>query len=270
MKNRIRKPVVAGTFYPDDPEILSKELADRIVIKEKKKSAIALISPHAGYFYSGNCAGKGFGAVQIPERVIILGLDHRGTGYPYALDGHDYWRTPLGQVDVDTELRHKIASNSNIFKIDDLSGLNEHSIEVQVPFLQYLNPDLKILPILIAGGTFSELELGGIEIADTIKEMDDDVLIIASTDMSHYVSSAHAYEKDHLVIEKIKSLDPEGLLRLVHRERISMCGVSPVVMTLVAAKELGAGKTDLIEYTNSGEMSGDFDQVVGYLSMIIE
>lgn len=269
MSEKIRQAVVAGTFYPDDAEILRKELSERIEIKENKLSPIVLISPHAGYYYSGSCAGKGFGLVNIPDTVIILGVDHRGSAYPYAIDGHDKWDMPMGQVQVDLKLRDKLIENSKIFKIDRNSGLDEHSIEVQIPFLQYLNPKVKILPILISGTNFDELQKGGIELAELIKNQNENILIIASTDMSHYVSSEEAKKKDKLAIEKIEALNPEGLLKTVINERISMCGVLPVVMSLIAAKELGAEETKIIEYTNSGNISGDYNQVVGYLSMML-
>lgn len=269
MSEKIRQAVVAGTFYPDDSEVLRKELSERIEIKKDKESPIVLISPHAGYYYSGSCAGKGFGSINIPDRVIILGVDHRGSAYPYAIDGHDKWDMPMGQVQVDFKLRDKLIEKSKIFKIDTNSGLDEHSIEVQIPFLQYLNPKVKILPILISGTNYDELQQGGVELAELTKNTEDDILIVASTDMSHYISSEEAKKKDNFAIEKIEALSPKELLNTVINERISMCGVLPVVMSLVLAKELGAEETKIIEYTNSGNISGDYDQVVGYLSMML-
>lgn len=268
--NIMRRPAVAGTFYPDNPELLSEDLTQRIRILENKKSVIALISPHAGYFYSGICAGKGFGAINIPDRVIVLGVNHSGIGASLAIDGHDSWDMPMGQVEIDSQLRDQLASKSDLFIIEENSGINEHSIEVQIPFLQYLNPNVKILPILLSRVNYNELEAGAIELSHLIKHNSNkDILIVASTDMSHYVSASFGEIKDQMAIEKIRGLNPKGLLDVVVKEKISMCGVYPVVMSLIAANELGANETQVIEYTNSGEASGDYDQVVGYLSMTI-
>jgi AmmeMemoRadiSam system protein B len=268
-KSGIRKTVVAGTFYSANPEILESEVSKMIVNNSKKINSTVLISPHAGYVYSGNCAGKGYGSIVIPERVIILGLDHSGSGYPYAIDAHCDWQMPFGTVSIDDELRTLLDKESNIFKIDKTAGLNEHSIEVQIPFLQYLNPDVKILPIYISGYNYYEHEICGNELANLIKKIDEDILIVASTDMSHYVSADFAKEKDSLAIKEIENLNPKGLLDTVMSERISMCGVLPVTLSLITAKNLGADKTKIINYTNSGEVSGDFEQVVAYLSMAV-
>lgn len=269
MAESVRESVVAGSFYSSNEKTLQKELSERIVDNPDKIKATVLISPHAGYFYSGNCAGKGFGSVKIPDRVIILGLDHSGSSYPYAIDSHSEWQTPLGIISVDDEFRHLLCRESKIFKVDKTAGTREHSIEVQVPFLQYLNSDVRILPIYISGYNYDELETAGKELASLIEKVEEDVLIVASTDMSHYVSAEFAKGKDDMAIEKIENFEPKGLLNTVMKERISMCGVSPVVLSLIAAKFLGANSTKVIDYTNSGVASGDFEQVVAYLSMAI-
>jgi len=270
MSINLRKPIVAGTFYPSDKNRLRKDLSSMVVRQKKNKAVIAVLSPHAGYFYSGECAGKTFGAVKIPDRVIILGVNHGGTGYSYAIDSYDEWITPLGSVKVDLELREQLVEKSKIFKIDERSGINEHSIEVQIPFLQYINPNVRILPILISGYSYRDIELGGLELARLIEENNkDDILIIASTDMSHYISAELAKVKDGLAIEKIENLESEELLSTVIDNKISMCGVLPVTMALVAAKALNATQTQIIDYTNSGVKSGDYNQVVGYLGMTI-
>ena len=268
--NVMRRTAVAGTFYPDNPDLLRQDLSQRIWIRENKESVIALISPHAGYFYSGNCAGKGFGAINIPDRVIIIGVNHSGVGSPLAIDGHNNWDMPMGPIAVDSQLRDQLTSNSDLFIVEKHSGINEHSIEVQIPFLQYLNPSVKILPILLSRLNYNELEAAAIALSQLIKyNSNEDILIVASTDMSHYVSASFGEIKDHMAIGKIKELNPKGLLDVVVKERISMCGVYPVVMSLIAANELGASETQVVEYTNSGETSGDYDQVVGYLSMTV-
>jgi AmmeMemoRadiSam system protein B len=263
-----REPAVAGTFYPGTKSILEEEVGKYIQISESKKKVIGLVSPHAGYVFSGKCAGKGFGVVEVPGIVIILGVNHHGIGHPFAVDGSDSWKTPLGKAEIDSELRAALVKDSKIFEIDSAAGSREHSLEVQLPFIQYLNPGAKILPVTIASGDPKRLTAAGKEIAALIKD-NPDVLIVASTDMSHYISAERAKEKDRMAIDKILALDPEGLINTVAMERISMCGASPTAIMLSAALELGAKKAEIIDYTNSGVVMGDYNRVVAYLSMIV-
>lgn len=264
----IRRPVVAGQFYPGSKSSLERELSEMIPVSTEKKKVIGLISPHAGYVYSGSCAGKGFSVVEVPDRVIVLGVNHRGMGHDFAVDGNDSWNTPLGDVPLDKELSTRLVEKSEIFAIDSGAGSMEHSLEVQVPFIQYLNPDAKILPITIGSHNLDKLIRGGKEIARTIEGMED-VLIVASTDMSHYIDAETAKVQDQKAIDKILAMDPSGLFNTVSRERISMCGMAPTTMMLSAALELGAKKSEVLQYTNSGEVSGDYNQVVGYVSMTV-
>jgi hypothetical protein len=264
----IRQPAVAGSFYPGSKGALEKELSQMITSSGSKKKVLGLISPHAGYVYSGGCAGKGFARVEVPGTVIILGVNHRGMGHAFAVDGNDYWSTPLGEIVVDGELADALVNNSEVFKIDSRAGVAEHSLEVQVPFIQYLNPGAKILPITISSWDLDRLIEGGKEIARLIRGRED-VLIVASTDMSHYIDAETAKVKDQKAIDTILAMDPKELFRTVVGEDISMCGMGPTVMMLSAAIELGAKESEIIEYTNSGEVSGDYHQVVGYLSMEI-
>lgn len=265
----IRYPSVAGMFYPGDKKTLSTEVKNYIKETEKKINVKGLISPHAGYVYSGGCAGKGFGAVYVPDRVIILGVNHRGAGHPMAVDGFAKWNTPIGDIEIDIELRDELVKNSEVFGIDTIASKEEHSLEVQVPFIQILNPSAKILPVTIGTHDREMMKQGGIELGWIIKESSDDILMIASTDMSHYISADNAKELDSLAIDRIKDLDPDGLYDTVISNRISMCGVSPTYIMMTAAMESGALRGEVIDYTNSGYASGDFDQVVGYLSAYI-
>ncbi len=265
----IRYPSVAGTFYPGREGPLKKEVEEMIQSTGKKLNVIGLISPHAGYVYSGSCAGKGFGSVNIPNTIIILGVNHRGEGYPMAIDGNDKWNTPLGNIEVNEELRHKLIEKSDVFGIDSIPAAEEHSLEVQVPFIQVINPDARILPITIGTGNIEMMKIGGEELGALISEIDEKVLMVASTDMSHYVSSEEAKKLDLMAIDAIKAVDPDLLYETVYSNRISMCGVAPTYIMMTAAGILGAKRGVVIEYTNSGETSGDFDHVVGYLSAYI-
>lgn len=263
----VRKPAVAGMFYPGSKKELEKDLEEFVKFSEGKKIK-GLISPHAGYVYSGGCAGKGFGKVKIPEKVIILGVNHRGFGHSFAVDGNECWNTPLGDVSIDNELRTRLVENSSIFSIDSVAGREEHSLEVQVPFIQFINHESKILPITISSMNLNELIAGGKEISELFKE-NQELLMVASTDMSHYIDAESARVQDQKVIDRILEMNPEGLFETVVKEGISMCGVAPTVMMLSAAIEAGATSAEVVEYTNSGITSGDYRQVVGYLSMIV-
>ena len=264
----IRKPVVSGAFYPRNPDVLSADLEKLIDFEQNKQRALGLISPHAGYVYSGECAGKGFSRVEIPDTVIILGVNHHGVGHAFAVDGYDHWNTPLGDIAIHHKMRERLLSTSSLFQLDNLASSKEHSLEVQVPFIQMLNPNAQILPITLSSLSLSALQQGGLEIAGLIKEFPE-TLIVASTDMSHYISVHDAEIKDQLAIQQILKLNFGGLLQIVKQERISMCGVAPTVMLLAAATALGAKRAEVVEYTHSGVVSGDLGSVVAYLSMII-
>ncbi len=177
-----REPVVSGSFYPGTPSILNEELGKHIQFAAKKKKAVGLIVPHAGYVFSGRCAGKGFGSVEIPGTIIILGVNHHNIGYPFAVDGHDYWKTPLGDVQIAKELREKLTATSAIFKVDTIASSKEHSIEVQVPFIQYINPNARILPISIALADIKRLTDAGKEIAALVKSDDELKLVLLDRD----------------------------------------------------------------------------------------
>jgi AmmeMemoRadiSam system protein B len=264
----LRETAVAGQFYPAGKEFLKKELKKMVVISENRQKVLGLLAPHAGYVYSGACAGLGYGRVILSETVIILGVNHRGSGAPLALDGNDSWETPMGNVAINSELRSRLLSASDLFAIDNEAGRLEHSLEVQVPFIQYSSPGSRILPITIAAHRLADLLAAGQAIAGLFKE-NENIMMVASSDMSHYIPAAKARELDFKAIEQLLKLDAQGLYRTVQENRISMCGVAPAIIMLSAAKEAGASKAELVSYTNSGEVSGDSAEVVGYASLII-
>jgi len=265
----VRQPAVANRFYPGTPEELErtvkKFLPDDLT---DKKAAIAAISPHAGYIYSGELAGQTIGSTSIPNTVIILGPNHHGQGPPVAISTIS-WAMPQGLVPIDKEITDLLLSTSSIIKADEKAHQFEHSLEVQIPFLQVMQPNLHIVPLAVSHISFALCEEVAAEIAGCIKKADRHILILASTDMSHYESRSTASAKDSLALEKVTSLDPEGLYNTVISKRISMCGFIPVTITLLAAKLLGATKAFLVNYTDSGATSGDTDQVVGYAGLII-
>jgi len=263
----VRKASYAGYFYPASRETLEGDLRRLIVKAEKKKRVLGLIVPHAGYIYSGGCAGKGFGSIELTSSVILLGVNHRGAGYRLAVDGHDYWETPLGRIAVDAELRSELTSGQ-YFQVDSQAGIFEHSLEVQVPFIQFLNPQARILPILVSSHQPVELLAAGRELARLL-EKKERPMMVASSDMSHYISAEAAKKLDGLAIDRMLNLDAAGLISTVSENDISMCGVAPVTLMLAAAVTAGATQSALIEYTHSGAVTGDTAEVVGYASLIV-
>ena len=264
----IRKPAVAGQFYPGNPAKL-KEMIDEMIDRNiEKKKAFGVVSPHAGFIYSGNVAGAVFSSVVLPDKFIIIGPNHRGSGPLFSLYEEGAWETPLGNVPIDTDLARVLKNNSDLLESDTVSHIYEHSLEVQIPFIQYLKTDFSIVPITVSPyASLDQLNTLGKIIAESITN--EDVLLVASTDMSHYISQEKAKEKDYSAIERILTLDPEGLYSVVKQNNISMCGFQPTVAMLTAVEILGASKGELIRYQTSGDVSGDYQEVVGYAGIRI-
>lgn len=265
----IRYPAVAGQFYPGSEQALRRELERCIPSGVAQRPAIGVISPHAGYVYSGSAAGQLLAGVEIPATVVILGPNHRGRGALAALSPATGWQTPLGVVPLEQRLAQLIRRQVPAVELDSEAHGQEHSLEVQVPFLQYLRPDVAIVPLCLAFGDYEGCELLGRGLAAAIREYGAPVLILASSDMTHYESAAAAKKKDALALEHALALDPRGLVQVCRSNRITMCGVIPAAVMLVAAKELGATTTELVTYTTSGEVTGDMQQVVAYASVAV-
>ncbi len=264
----VRKPAVAGYFYPGKPEELRSMLRRMVDLKADKVKAVAVVSPHAGFIYSGYVAGAVFSSVVLPGRIVILGPSHRGIQPLFALAAKGKWQTPLGEVPLDSSLAEALLEKSSLVEVDEDAHGAEHSLEVQLPFIQYLKPDFSLLPICISGRAgYQDLENLGRDLAASIKEAGEEVLIVASTDMSHYVSQETAKRRDGMAIEKILALDARGLYNTVVEKDISMCGFQPTAAAIVAARELGAKKAELVRYQTSGDASGDYNQVVGYAGL---
>jgi len=266
-----RLPCVAGYFYPGRKDALLRMLERLICNELKKEKAIAVMVPHAGYEYSGFVAGAVFSSISVPNNVIILGPSHRATQSRFAIMTEGTWETPLGVVPIEKKLAKILLKNCGLISDDSDAHMNEHSLEVQLPFLQYIKPNISIVPLVIAyTASFEDLEELGKAIAKSINEFKKKVLIVASTDMSHYVDSVTAEEKDFLAIEKIEKLDARGLYDIIQEKDISMCGFQPTTVAIVAAKELGAKKGELKMYRTSGDVTGDYTEVVGYAGMLIK
>jgi AmmeMemoRadiSam system protein B len=266
----IRNPVVAGQFYPASAAELKRMIKGMVEEKAKRQEVIGLISPHAGYIYSGPVAGAVISRIKFKDTFIIMGPNHTGGGRPFSIMTEGRWKTPLGEVEIDSGLGKQILAHSRYLAEDYLAHLGEHSIEVQLPFLQYFSPDFKLVPIILtyaSGAIYKEI---GKAIAKGIKESGRKAVIIASSDMTHYESQASAQRKDTQAIEAILALDEDELLKRVEELDISMCGYAPAVSLIVAAKELGAKGAELVKYQTSGDTTGDYSSVVGYAGIIIK
>ncbi len=265
-----RKPFVAGQFYPGRARELRDMIAGMVDPGAAKDKAIAVMSPHAGYIYSGPVAGAVFSSVDLPETFIVLGPAHRPIRSVFAIQGEGSWSTPLGETAIAADLAAAIRSHSPLIEENAADHLMEHSLEVQIPFIQYFRPGASIVPIGVSWEAgFRDLEELGRALAAGIRDDPRDVLIVASTDMSHYVSRETAREMDGLAIDRILALDGRGLYETVRRNNISMCGFKPVAAALVAAKALGARKGELVRYATSGDVTGDDREVVGYAGIKI-
>ena len=266
----IRMPAVADRFYPGSPVRL--QAAVRAFLPEAaatgKQPALAVILPHAGYVYSGATAGQTIGRVRVPETVVLLGPNHHGRGAPIALSTDD-WQMPLGKVGINTEFAEALLRNAPDVTADREAHRMEHSLEVQLPFLQQLQEHLQIVPLVVSHIPFTLCQLVAAALVKTIQEYGQPVLLLASTDMSHYESRQQAAHKDQQAIDRILHLDPQGLYATVLDQRISMCGIMPTTIALLVALGLGATQAELVRYTDSGEVSGDVSQVVGYVGLII-
>lgn len=259
----LRTAAVAGQFYSGDKERLRRDV-ESLMVAATPQSSIAVMSPHAGYVYSGGVAAKTFSQVIIPDKVVILGPNHHGRGHAAAVYSDGAWETPLGRVEVASELAERLLAECPMAAPDSIAHTYEHSLEVQVPFIQYLSPDSRIVPLCISHMPLNTLLALGDGLARAISSCKDKPLIVASSDMTHYESGEVARKKDFLALDKVLALDPEGLYEVVSEHRISMCGVLPAVVMLQASLALGATKAELVAYSNSGDVTGDQSEVVGY------
>ncbi|MBI5969890.1 MAG: AmmeMemoRadiSam system protein B [Deltaproteobacteria bacterium] len=265
----LRKPCVAGRFYPSDKTRLKDTVEGYLVANFTKEKVVALMAPHAGYVFSGHVAGAVYSQALIPDNVVLIGPNHTGLGANAALMSLGAWETPLGDVAVNEDLAALVLDASRLFKSDPAAHLMEHSLEVQLPFIKIINKAATIVPITVMRAAIAEcIELGG-AIAKAIAGYAKETLIVISSDMNHYEPDKKTRMKDSIAIERVLALDAEGLYKVVEEKDISMCGAVPAVIALFAAKKLGAKKGRLVKYATSGERGGGMEQVVGYAGIII-
>jgi len=267
-----RRAAFAGpdSFYPAGQSALEKTLQALINPKAVKVKAVAVVSPHAGYIYSGLVAGAVFSSVMIPATVVILGAPHADFRPRFSVINEGVWESPLGDVAINRELADLVIDSCSLAEVAEKPHEDEHSLEVQVPFLQYFQKDLSLVPVHVnIRSTFEDLENLASGLTSAIRKFGQNVLIVASTDMSHFISQESAKKKDFLAIDRILALDGRGLFETVRTHNISMCGFQPTTAALLAARGLGATKSELVKYQTSGDVSGDKSHVVGYAGLRI-
>ncbi len=263
----IRPPAVAGMFYPGDPQTMLDDLHRYInAAPQGNAHPLAAVSPHAGWYYSGHVAGAVFAAIAVPDRVILIGPNHRGRGAELALDPHDAWHFPFGAVPVDKKLGAMLRQYCPPLEEDAAAHAGEHSLEVIVPFLHAKNPAVQIAPICI--GTHDPHLLGALAAAVARAAKETGALVVASTDMTHYLPDKTARIIDGRMIETLESLDPAKILAAALEDQ-ALCGAGPVYVAVAAARENGARKFGVIRYATSGDIEGKRDAVVGYGGFVI-
>lgn len=264
----VRDSIAAGSFYPGSLSALKSYLDGVMDNREKKISPIAILVPHAGYIYSGAVAAKAYSMLEDYDTYIILGPNHTGLGAAISTFKGEFDML-YGAVKTDDEAVDYIIANSSA-EIDVYAHANEHSIEVQLPFIDYISHNYKIVPIVVGTLDLKRLSQLGHALSNFIKHTHKKTLIVVSSDMNHYEDEKTTLKKDRMAIEKIEQLDENGLVDTVKEFNISMCGIACAYSAIVASKNLGAKKAHLIEHRTSGNVNGDYSQVVGYASVIIE
>lgn len=269
MRFPVRQPAVAGSFYPRDRQELDDLLAGLMPPATAPQRAIAVLAPHAGYLYSGGVAGVVFGRVEVPDAVLILGPNHTGIGPALSVYPAGAWETPLGEVPIHDRLTRLILERVPLATAEETAHRREHSVEVELNFLLRRNPNVRPACLVVGSISLPQAQEAGEGLAEAIRAAAEPVLFVASSDLSHYLPDAEARAKDRRALDALLSLDEAELWRRVNDEDITMCGYIPVAIALRAAKALGASRAELAAYATSGEISGDFESVVGYAGVIV-
>ena len=259
----MRRPAVAGSFYPRHPEDLNEELGEAFshAAGSEVLPIRGAVVPHAGYIYSGAVAAEVYARLPQRETFVLIGPNHRGLGLPVALS-RDSWVTPLGTVECDHELADALVGS--IIEVDESAHLHEHSLEVQIPFLQYRFSGFKILAIAMGLQDEETAMEVGEAVGEAAERLNRDCTVIASSDLTHYEPQEEARRKDARVIEAILRMDIPSIYRTVYGLNLTACGYGPISATITASRILGATTGKLLRYSTSGDVIGDFSQVVGY------
>jgi len=265
-----RQPVVAGQFYTNDADALLAEVTGYLSQAQPKDEArtILAMAPHAGYYYSGIITGVTLGQANLADTVLLLGPNHTGLGKPFAVWPDGRWLYPGGSLQVDAELAALLCEKEPLLTPDTLAHQREHSLEVMVPFLAALNPKTRIVPVSVSHPSLDTLIGVGKSIGRALRGFARPVSILVSSDMSHFVTHDIAKEQDSQALEPALHLDAVRFFETVRGGNISMCGVLPMTVGIVAALELGATQTEITGYATSGQVNGEMRRVVGYAGML--
>ncbi|HEY0143349.1 MAG TPA: AmmeMemoRadiSam system protein B [Thermoanaerobaculia bacterium] len=273
----VRPPAVAGTFYEATPERLAKQVDACFAANPPstdppltpKRRFIGAVVPHAGLMYSGHVAAAFYGTADLPRRFIILCPNHTGLGHYAAINREGGWRTPLGNASIDTPLADALMEHSRFLAPDPKAHAREHSLEVQLPFLQRTLGDFTFVPICLGAHRYEVADEVGRAVAEVVKNESEPVGILASSDLNHYENQEETLRKDQIAIDQLLARDPEKLWSHVAEFGVSMCGFIPATAMLVAANALGATNADLLKHATSGDINGDYGHVVGYASVLV-
>jgi len=268
---RKRHPVVAGQFYPGQEPALARQVATLLGDAGPRESALTVLAmvPHAGYVYSGAVAGRTLGRARLADRIVLLGPNHPGRGRRLAVWPDGAWAIPGRLVPVDEALAGALLAADNRLTADMDAHLEEHSLEGVLPFLAATNPACRGGPVAVSENDPAVLAEVAEAMAKVLAAEKTPVSIVVSSDMSHYIPHEAAKARDSLALERVLALDPQGLYQVVRQQDITMCGVLPMVLGLTVAKALGATQAVLAAYATSGEVSGDYHQVVGYAGVLV-
>lgn len=265
----IRPPAVAGRFYTADARELARQIQEFCANGKERVAALACLVPHAGYTYSGAVAGAVYSSLQIPAQCILLGPRHFPRGQPMAILSEGSWQTPFGEAQIDSTLADQLVRACPHLREDAIAHEREHSLEVQLPFLQHLVKGLRFVPIVLGTDDYQALENLGSAVAQVVALLREPVLLVASSDMNHYEDDATTRRKDKRAIDRVLAIDPRGLYDTVHSEGITMCGYAATVAMLIALQKLKAKEAQLVRYATSGDVTGERDEVVGYAGIIL-
>jgi len=267
----VRTPAVAGQFYPATADSIRKQIKGFLPSQPQARDCIACMLPHAGYMYSGSVAALTASRVMVKDTVVLLGPNHTGLGAAMSVMASGTWRTPMGDVAIDGDLAAAMLEGSAYLEQDETAHAREHSLEVELPILQYFRKDFKIVPVAFGSDDFDGLTDAGRAVAQALKsrQQEKTALIVASSDMTHYEPAATARKKDESALRAVLNLDARALWQTVKSGGITMCGYMPVAVMITAAKQLGASKAELVKYATSGDVTGDNSSVVGYAGVIV-
>jgi len=279
-----RRPNVAGQFYEANAEALRAQIKScflhelgpkrlpEVNFLNHPRNIVGMICPHAGYMYSGPVAASAFYELALdgkPDTVVLLGPNHTGYGSALSIMREGIWNTPLGNIQIDTKIAADLIHETNFMDVDELAHRYEHSLEVQLPFLQFLYGNtFKIVPICFLMQEYDS----AVEIGRALEEVLDatNSVVIASSDMTHYEPAKTATTKDQSALKAVKELDAKCFYETVEKQNITACGYAPIVTLITYAQGVNVKDIDVLNYHNSGDITGDHSSVVGYAAVVFK